>query len=420
MANFSEDQVRQFYVATSKAATITNNSAAGAIKVRSSAEDLWFEYASPNGEHGGVGVVRSDLINKRKIDYVTASPARVRNLKRLEVTLDALINNGNPIVGQDYILRFTFFGLGLGGFENQYIKEGGAYRAKTGDTAATLYDKLIALAKINFSREAFPYVKLGLTGDAATVTMTTNSGVTVTAKEVGVAGNSIKFAVASVSAPAPALTVSTASGVTTITASLTATAKTIADLKALVAANTDLVTITGTGATEVSAETTPVALANGTSTGIYIEEVLQPWVLGKRQADQVSFAVHNVPINVDGSQVPWGTITDTTSTNTGNQVTNGRMTADMEWFYIGERADQFRGVGYPDNFETKYLADPSKTYDFIDIQFYYSGDAEDVQRSKKMLTLAIPTDATVGSDTLTETLIADLTTAGVTVNDLTQ
>lgn len=40
MANFSEDQVRQFYVATSRAATITNNSTAGAIKVRSSAEDL--------------------------------------------------------------------------------------------------------------------------------------------------------------------------------------------------------------------------------------------------------------------------------------------------------------------------------------------------------------------------------------------
>ena len=96
------------------------------------------------------------------------------------------------------------------------------------------------------------------------------------------------------------------------------------------------------------------------------------------------------------------------------------MVADMEWFYIGERADQFRGVGYPDNFETKYLANPSKAYDFIDIQYYYSGDAEDVQRSKKMITLAIPTDAMVDSDTLTETLIADISSAGVTVNDLTQ
>ena len=122
---------------------------------------------------------------------------------------------------------------------------------------------------------------------------------------------------------------------------------------------------------------------------------------------------------MDGSPVPWGTVTDDTA-NGSVTINNGKRVADMEWFYIGERADQFRGVGYPDNFETKYLANPSKTYDFIDIQYYYSGDAEDVQRSKKMITLAIPTDAMVDSDTLTETLIADISLAGVTVNDLTQ
>lgn len=418
MANFSEDQVRQFYVVTSKDTTITNNSAAGAIKVRSSAEDLWFEYASPNGEHGGVGVVRSDLINKKKIDYVTASPARVRKLQRAIVALDSDVS-ANPIAGQDYILRFVFYGLGMGGNENQYIKEGGAYRAKTGDTADILYNKLINLAKLNFSREAYPLINISLNGTAATATMSTNSGVTVTAKEVGTAGNKLKFAVASVSADAPGVTVTTASGVTTITASLTAANKTIGDLKTLVESATDLVTITGTAATEVKAEATAVALEGGTSTGIVIEEVPQPWVLGKRQADQIRFSVHTVPINVDGSPVPWGTVTDDTA-NGSVTINNGKMVADMEWFYIGERADQFRGVGYPDNFETKYLANPSKAYDFIDIQYYYSGDAEDVQRSKKMITLAIPTDAEVGSDTLTETLIADITSAGVTVNDLTQ
>ena len=37
-----------------------------------------------------------------------------------------------------------------------------------------------------------------------------------------------------------------------------------------------------------------------------------------------------------------------------------------------------------------------------------------------MITLAIPTDAEVDSDTLTETLIDDISSAGVTVNDLTQ
>jgi hypothetical protein len=61
----------------------------------------------------------------------------------------------------------------------------------------------------------------------------------------------------------------------------------------------------------------------------------------------------------------------------------------MEWFFIGERADKYRGMGYPDNFETKYLANPSKNYTFLDISYGYVGDEEDVQRTPKVLTLAV-------------------------------
>lgn len=275
----------------------------------------------------------------------------------------------------------------MGGNENQYIKEGGAYRAKTGDTAPIVYNKLIDLAKINFSREAYPLIKIGLNGVAATVKMTTNTGVTVTAKEVGIAGNNLRFAVASVSADTPGVTVATVSGVTTITASLTAEDKTIGDLKTLVESATNLVTITGTAATAVLAETTAVALVEGTSTGIVIEEVPQPWVRGKRQAAPINFDIFTLPIKTVDAEQPWGIVTDITKDNV-NTVGNGRMVADMEWFYIGERADQFRGYGYPNNFDTNYLADASKSYKFINIDFYYSGDAEDVQRSKKTLTIA--------------------------------
>lgn len=275
----------------------------------------------------------------------------------------------------------------MGGNENQYIKEGGAYRAKTGDTAPIVYNKLIDLAKINFSREAYPLIKIGLNGVAATVKMTTNTGVTVTAKEVGIAGNNLRFAVASVSADTPGVTVATVSGVTTITASLTAEDKTIGDLKTLVESATNLVTITGTAATAVLAETTAVALVEGTSTGIVIEEVPQPWVRGKRQAAPINFDIFTLPIKTVDAEQPWGIVTDITKDNV-NTVGNGRMVADMEWFYIGERADQFRGYGYPNNFDTNYLADASKSYKFINIDFYYSGNAEDVQRSKKTLTIA--------------------------------
>ena len=83
----------------------------------------------------------------------------------------------------------------------------------------------------------------------------------------------------------------------------------------------------------------------------------------------------------------------------------------MEWFYIGERADQFRGMGYPDNFETIYLANPSKKYNFIDIHYFYAGDAEDIQKSKKYITLAIPTDGAYSA----ADLVTDLLAAGVPV-----
>lgn len=415
MANFSVDQVRQYYVALSKQAGMTSNTPAGGLKVRYSDDDVWFEYVSPNGEHGQNTVVRSDLIPKKNVNYAIASKGAVRKLRKLKVSLDPSVNAGAPIAGQDYILRFIFYGLGIGGNENQYLKEGGAYRAKTGDSAATLYEKLAALAKMNFSREPYPFVTVSLDGVKAFKAMTTNSGVTVTASEAGTPGNKIKFAIASVSATNAGVTVAVdSSGNTTITASLTGANKTIADLKSLVHSSTDLVVITGTDGTILSAETTAVTLSGGTTTGLVIEEVLQPWVLGKRQASPVHFNVFAVPVVSSGVSAPWGLVVDDTANNT-NEQKNGRMAADMEWFYIGDRADQYRGVGYPNNFETKYLADPSKEYKFVDIEYFYAGDSEDNHKSKKMITIALPNDGSYSA----ATLIIDLGTAGITVTDQT-
>lgn len=85
----------------------------------------------------------------------------------------------------------------------------------------------------------------------------------------------------------------------------------------------------------------------------------------------------------------------------------------MEWFFLGERADQYRD-SFPDNFETTYLADPSKLYEFVDIAYHYAGDAEDVQKSKKHITLAVPKDG----DYTISALITDIESAtSLTVTD---
>ena len=145
---------------------------------------------------------------------------------------------------------------------------------------------------------------------------------------------------------------------------------------------------------------------------IVIQEIKPQWVLGKMQARPLIFRVNTGVVTQNGVDSVWGTVTNTTSTNTTNTVGNGEITADMEYFYYGERADIYRNIGWPNNFDNKYLVVPTKQYDFIEIEYFYAGDTEDVQRSKKSITLAVPTDGTY----TIATLAADLTTAGITVD----
>lgn len=304
MANFSTDQVRQLYIPLSyKNAPLVPTDPVGTMNIRYTTEDIWLTYVTPNGDvtvNGTTSIVRSDIIPIKNVTKAVSAPARRRNLKRQQIVLDPAINAGAPVVGQEYILRFTFYGLGIGGPENQYIKNGGAYRVKPGDTVATVLENLAALARLNFSREPYPYVKV--TTDAY--------------------------------------------------------------------------------------DPYTMAAMPGTSTYIQVEEVIQPWVRGKRQAAPINFEVHCVRILWNGFEWPWGLVTDTTSTNPNYQG-NGRMIADMEYFYLGERADQFRGMGYPDNFESIYIADPTREYETFDIEYFYAGDKEDANpRSKKYISIA--------------------------------
>lgn len=54
-------------------------------------------------------------------------------------------------------------------------------------------------------------------------------------------------------------------------------------------------------------------------------------------------------------------------------------------------------AGYPNNFDTTYLADPTDSYEFINIDFFYAGNAEDVQKSPKTLTIASATSSVLDS-----------------------
>lgn len=143
---------------------------------------------------------------------------------------------------------------------------------------------------------------------------------------------------------------------------------------------------------------------------ITIQEVAQPWTLGTMEQVPVYFEVSLVPVdeNVTPSTngatttYDWGTVT---IANNGS-VGNGNKIADLEYFCMGERGDQYRNIGWPNVIKTNYLVDPTKTYDVLDIHYSYIGSNESVQKSEKDITIV----ATSASK-LVDTVIGKINTA---------
>jgi hypothetical protein len=148
-----------------------------------------------------------------------------------------------------------------------------------------------------------------------------------------------------------------------------------------------------------------------TSAGIKINEKSQvaDWKLGTAQLTPVQFEV--IPTTVrwsaddnvwDASDVVWGAVTYNTDQLT--PINNSYDTADLEYFCMGERGDQYRNVMWPKSIPTKYLAEASEDsdgYAYLDIHYSYKGTCEDFQKSEKTLTI-------VGSDADIKTLLEAL------------
>lgn len=144
-------------------------------------------------------------------------------------------------------------------------------------------------------------------------------------------------------------------------------------------------------------------------TGIAIIEKSQEdeWVRGVAKLEPVYFEVIPTTVYDSASDVIWGDVTEVDSKKT---IGNGYDTADLEWFCMGERGDQYREKMWPNNIVTKYFVDETKEYYFLDITYAYKGDAEDIQNSKKTLTLVSP------DKTALDSVIAQLESVKITVN----
>lgn len=137
---------------------------------------------------------------------------------------------------------------------------------------------------------------------------------------------------------------------------------------------------------------------------IIIEEAKQPWVLGMMPQAFIPFTPQFLTITVDGEDRLWGVATVVTPKE---NVPDGHLIADLEYFCMGARGDIYRGMGYPNIIKTTYLVDPSAAYDVLDIHYFYTGSNESVQKSEKTITLVAVDD---GSHTIMNALIGAINT----------
>lgn len=64
--------------------------------------------------------------------------------------------------------------------------------------------------------------------------------------------------------------------------------------------------------------------------------------------------------------------------------------AEMEYFAMGERGDQYRKMGWPDYVPTEYKVNTTDSYDVVHVHYAYKGDNASSYKSEKDLILVLP------------------------------
>lgn len=145
----------------------------------------------------------------------------------------------------------------------------------------------------------------------------------------------------------------------------------------------------GADATNVNNYKEPIATVTYSGAAITVSEVEQYWELGKFPVAQMPIQVGLNGIVVDDEflSFEWATIEDGTPIVLNNE---GKKIADLEYFCMGWRGDEYRKMGWPRNIDTKYMVNPASSYDIVDIHYYFQGYGVSVQQSEKELTLVVP------------------------------
>lgn len=360
MANFSVSKVNQFYVASKLVegtdGHLSTSDGVGAIMPRydSKNNELTFEYVSPGG------VIRTDRINLAHITHKKARKAEKcrRPLLAKRITLSDLngSTSGNATVsgsnvdiipGENYVLGLEFIHyIGMSDQDKYFVTA--AVHGTSTMTSAEFYTRMAYSIARNLSREPAALVDIYL------VTSDTFDPSTATKVEIK---------------PSELTDTKLAAAIT----------------------------------------------ANTTATGIVVKErILDNYEQGIGDKKPIDFVFSFDEICYNSVDMKWGYETDITMTSAESQAAtavydgtnaetalvlgNGRTTADQEYFYMGERGDQERHLGWPNNVRTKYLVDDTKEYDYLTMNFYFSpGDNDAGVRSTKVIIIVAEKGSVISS-----------------------
>ena len=127
----------------------------------------------------------------------------------------------------------------------------------------------------------------------------------------------------------------------------------------------------------------------GTIEGIVIYEAGQPWHLGvmPQGVIKIDAQVTRITYNGDDS-IFWGVVVDAPMPPS-YVLPEGQKIADLEYFCMGERGDQYRNAGWPNVIPTKYLVDPTAEYDLYTIHYAYVGEGTHQEKSEKDIQFAV-------------------------------
>ena len=145
-----------------------------------------------------------------------------------------------------------------------------------------------------------------------------------------------------------------------------------------------------------SKEVAPLLTFTATASGVTVTEVKQKYVVGTKSQESVNFDIMPSTIVKDGEEITWAVVNEKTGkvaiAATGAVVNNGSKIADLEYFCMGERGDQYRKVAGVNAIPVKPMVDPESAYNVLDIHYSFSDSGVNVQKSEKDITIVSTAD----------------------------